>query len=73
MYCDVLCLDGTKLVICHILIVCILGRIQDRNIAEAIQLGKALFDQVAQWKEDALLVQHITYACSLLLLCIISS
>ena len=40
------------------LAVCILGWIQNRNITEAIQLGKALFDQVALWTHDALLVWY---------------
>jgi len=51
-----MCLADTKLVICHTLAVCILGWIQDRNITDAIHLGKALFDQVAPWTQDALLV-----------------
>ena len=65
---DVIFLVGTKLVICHVLAVCILCWIQDGNITEAIHLGKALFDQVSQWTcvQDTLLVLYVIYVCSLL-------
>jgi len=46
------------------LAVCVLGWIQDRNITEAIHLGKALFDHVAQWSQGTLLVS-ILFVCSL--------
>jgi len=63
-YIDVLlCLAATKVVICQILAVCILGWIQDRNITEAIDLGTALLEPAAQWTQDTLLVQHVTDVC----------
>ena len=55
-----MCLADTKVALCKLLVVCILGWIQDRNITEAVDIGTALLEQVVQWTDDALLVR---YAC----------
>jgi len=51
-----MCLAATKVVICQLLAVCILGWIHDGNITKAIELCTTLLKQVAQWTQDALLV-----------------
>jgi len=65
-----MCLATTKVVICQLLAVCILGFIQDRNITKAIDLGTTLLEHVEQWAQDALPVQYcrlLTYSILLLL------